>query len=147
MAQRATNHDLGHPALDEQHRHLLELHLEALDALRAGNRDCAMMALLALEAAVTEHFAFEEALMRDSRYPERAVHEDAHRLFTSDLAKLIGGLAEGASAGATALWLDSRNGSWWRMHLRTNDASLARHLALVPAPPPAAAAEAAPPGP
>ncbi|MFL5263413.1 MAG: bacteriohemerythrin [Anaeromyxobacteraceae bacterium] len=147
MAQRAANHDLGHPALDEQHRHLLNLHFEALDALRAGNRDGAVMTLLALEAAVGEHFAFEEALMRDSGYPERAMHEDAHRQFGSDLAKLIAALAEGASAAATALWLDSRNGSWWRMHIRTNDASLARHLALVPAPPPAARAEAAPPGP
>jgi hemerythrin-like metal-binding protein len=135
QALSVAKHDVGHGELDAEHRAIFDLQDEAIAAFRAGDRLRGAIALHAVEEALGDHFAVEERLMRDSGYPERAVHDEAHRLFVADLGRLASVVSDGTSAAAAAVWLDSRSGSWWRMHIRTNDAALARHLAAAPPPP------------
>jgi hemerythrin len=147
-APSVVSHDLGHPTLDAQHASIFQLQREIIAAFRAGDTEGGTTALHVLEKDMREHFVLEERLMRDSAYPERALHGEAHDLFRADFGKLIADIARGTSHSAVALWLESRLGSWWKLHVRTNDAALVRHLLAVPvaAVPPAPLAERAPPG-
>jgi len=128
--------DTGHPALDEQHRNQFRLHAEALDSARSGDLGAARSALAELLAHTREHFAFEEKLMVESGYAQRELHHKAHLTFMDDLVSLVGEGARDSSSAVLRLWLESRYASWWKWHVRSNDAPLARYLLAQATPPP-----------
>jgi hemerythrin-like metal-binding protein len=127
--------DTGHPALDEQHRELFRRHAEALDSARRGDAEAARAALAGLLDRTREHFAFEEKLMAEAGYPQRELHGQAHSQCMEDLVALVGEGARDPCSAGLRLWLESRYASWWRWHVRSNDAPLARHLLAAGAPP------------
>jgi hemerythrin len=138
------DHDTGHDAVDAQHRELFRLHGDASQAARGGDAAAALAALHSLLQGTREHFAFEERLMTETAYPRRDEHAAIHADFVADLASLVAEAGRDACSGLVRLWLDSRYASWWRLHVRANDAALARHVtacAALAAPPAGAPAE------
>ena len=131
--------DTGHDAVDEQHRDLFRLHAEALTAARGGDGSATEELLHELMVRTAEHFAFEERMMAESSFPSREPHADAHRAFMGDVVALVAEASRDASSGLVRLWLESRYAAWWKLHLRTNDVALAKHLRAVAALAPAAA--------
>ena len=129
--------ETGHSAIDDQHRELVRLHAEVLDSMRAGDADAARTALAVLLDRTREHFAFEENLMAEARYPQREHHGTAHSQFIDDLVALVSEGTRNPFSTALRLWLESRYASWWKWHLRSNDFALARHLTAQATPPPA----------
>lgn len=120
--------ETGHPALDEQHLELFRLHLEALDGVRGGDGRSPRTVLAELLDRTREHFAFEEKLMAEAAYPQRELHARTHSEFMADLVALVSEGTREPSATVVRLWLESRYASWWKWHVRSTDAPMAKHL-------------------
>lgn len=92
-------YSVGHPLLDSQHRHLLELcdELEAqLTASASAATDDAFHELLdCITCATEEHFRTEEALLSDIGIPSREEHLSLHSNLQEELAALIFQAVEG----------------------------------------------------
>lgn len=120
---------LHHDELDRQHAGLFHLLAAGAAALEARSAAEVGRAVEAFTDAMLAHAAAEEALMEESRYPERGRHRVAHEVFLNDLLQLQ---AELRSAGLTPLvgdWLRVRLPEWLRFHIAVNDAPFGVHLA------------------
>ena len=125
-----------HSAIDEQHREMFSVYADALEGARGGDAPAAQAAVLKLLELTRRHFAFEEQLMSESSYSHREVHAKAHAVFMRDLLDLVAHVGRDASSPVVRLWLESRYVTWWKLHVRSNDAALANYLATLAVPPP-----------
>ena len=69
---------LGHKALDDHHKEMVNAANLLYAAHRAGTREAVLHRLHALIAASAEHFVFEEELMAQMKYPKALVHTEHH---------------------------------------------------------------------
>lgn len=109
-------------AIEREHQVLFGL-MRALDALLADRGDPAEL-LAALNRYCREHFAGEEALMRECGYPESSAHRAEHRRLCGELAALAALAVEPASLRSAA---DSVAAALLR-HTATRDRRLAVFL-------------------
>lgn len=120
-------YSVGDPAVDHEHRELIELVNIAAGAILGSDRQIdPEEALGDVYRAISAHFAHEERQMRGAHYdgyePHKADHErllDALR----DIMDESAGSVETASARLT-----SALESWFIDHFRTHDARLHRRL-------------------
>lgn len=76
------SYSVGVPALDTQHRRLLEIINELAEVTTAGGQsDLFFAALDALARYAENHFADEERILRDTGYPALAEQEQEHDHF------------------------------------------------------------------
>jgi hemerythrin len=71
----------GEEAIDAQHRELFRCLADLQQAATEGRTLYAVYTLTRLKHYVRDHFAVEEALLRDCKYPKLAVHRKEHRVF------------------------------------------------------------------
>jgi hemerythrin len=68
--------------LDAQHRHVFEMINELAYAMRRGQGAAAIQPTLArLTEHLRNHIEGEEELMRRTRYPDLAAHQEEHRVY------------------------------------------------------------------
>jgi hemerythrin len=117
--------EIGHPQIDEDHRHLIEL-LNRFDTLAPTDLSGALAVLVRLREVAIEHFRREEALMDLTAHDHRARHVKEHLHLADDLSDRIGSLQAGnAGPGETA-----RNVRDWLLeHIAFTDRTLAEALA------------------
>ena len=120
--------------LGRQHAGLFDLLVTASGALESGSAEAAVKALTAFRDAMLEHTATEEALMEESRYPDRGRHRMAHEVFLADLQQLLIQLSAAGLAPQLEEALRIRLPEWLHFHVEVNDAPLARFLAKRPPP-------------
>jgi len=117
----------GIPKIDRQHETLTDL-LNALnEAHRAGKpRDVLLFRLEQLIEAVHEHFADEEALMREQGYPDVDLHKAEHDFL---LAQVLHFREEFAAdkVGLSESMMDYLR-DWLRDHILISDRRMARFL-------------------
>ncbi len=119
---------VNHIALDEEHLEIFRRLKVAATSLDGG-RDEAERALSALADAIVDNLAFEERMMEETLYPDRARHRAAHELFMADFTSMRDELREQGSSPLVLVWLNTRLPEWLRFHIRVNDAPLAAFLA------------------
>jgi hemerythrin-like metal-binding protein len=115
------------PALDDEHRSLLEKVNGLLSAISSGDETAALMAFSVLVAESRRHFAEEEEQMRVLSYPDRERHCAQHDKLRSGLAGLqftLGNTTSFASSPGPFLYLRS----WFSEHLQTDDSRLAAFI-------------------
>ena len=78
---------VNHIALDEEHLEIFRRLKVAATSLDGG-RDEAERALSALADAIVDNLAFEERMMEETLYPDRARHRAAHELFMADFTSV-----------------------------------------------------------
>jgi hemerythrin len=116
--------ELGHAAVDQQHRKLFNL----ADALvRDPNPGQVMAALATLSDYVVVHFRDEEKLMLDIGYPEFETHRKMHEEFRARLAKLYRNAGSIGMSGIAAEVLELVN-DWLANHIVTADREYAAYL-------------------
>jgi hemerythrin len=119
---------LGHAEIDAQHQELFKRAARLVEAMSVA--DPAEVARLFdfLGSYVVDHFAAEERLMVDTRFPGYVVHKAAHERFVRDYQSLRK-LHEDSGANA-AVTIKARNwlGEWLKNHIGGIDQLLARHL-------------------
>jgi hemerythrin-like metal-binding protein len=114
----------GHHEVDAQHAAILA---EA-ERLRRGGPDVVWDSLQFLQHHATSHFAYEEALMDDVRYPRAALHQDEHLAFATELVRHRERLQrEGATPENVAALADAVE-SWVTEHVLGEDRQLAAFI-------------------
>jgi hemerythrin len=119
--------ELDHPQLDAQHDQLFQCLRAAAGALE-GRSAAVAERVSAFADALMEHLAAEEALMDETRYPDRGRHKAAHELFVADFLQMREELREKGPTPLVEEWIRTRLPEWLRFHIRVNDAPLAAHL-------------------
>lgn len=117
--------------MDNEHRAILELMSTLRTALRTtasdgGNRDVVQDVLKEAVSFVRNHFAAEEVLMQQTRYPAYDEHKKEHELF---LAR-IQGMQDGGRGVFPSLTLDTLNvlSNHLHHHVNETDKSLVPYL-------------------
>ena len=116
----------GIPAIDAQHKNLLE-HIQrlqqALHEGRAQDESAELMAFLL--SYVDEHFALEEAYMEHIAYPRLTQHREIHRLLRIRVQAIADRLAKadpGAGIDLSLLLFE-----WLRDHILHDDLAYVDH--------------------
>lgn len=77
---------LGEETIDAQHQQLFALLDKLYGAISSGERkEFLQMTFLFLADYAKDHFAYEEALMEESGFPDAAMHRAEHQRFREDL--------------------------------------------------------------
>lgn len=118
----------GHQLVDEAHQQLAEFADLSEAALRAGNAPALAAGLRSLLTSSGDHFAMEEQLMAETRYPEAEAHREAHAAFLIELRALLLEVERSGIGGGVRLWFDARLAAWMRYHVKGRDAALMRHV-------------------
>ena len=118
--------NLGIEAIDSEHRALVELINALHDAMSAGAERANIVAgLSAIYTLVSEHFAREEALMRESRYMAYAEHKEDHEVLLDDLREILDDVRADGEYAEGRLSADLQY--WFSDHFSTHDARLHLH--------------------
>jgi hemerythrin len=124
--------------MDDDHRALLDKLNTLLVAISSGDKTRLMMAISTLRVAADEHFATEEAQMRDLQYPDMEPHCESHQRLLQNLSGLQITLYAAERFAATMgpfAFLER----WFVAHLSNDDRRFADFLARRAAEAPAAA--------
>jgi hemerythrin len=116
----------GNPGMDGDHRRLLALFNEFLTAVNAGQGDGAVRGVLdELTDYTRHHFAREERLMLEGRYPQYERHKKMHDTFSRQVADARDHLVVGSGMSAFLL---SFLGGWLARHILGTDRDLGHFL-------------------
>lgn len=120
-------YSLGVPAIDFEHRELIDLINELYESVQRGGTDAATADFLGeLYTRITAHFALEEKIMRDADYDGYAAHKQDHESLLDELLDIIDSVDDAGRYDRAAL---SRSlDSWFSDHFQTHDAKLHRKL-------------------
>jgi hemerythrin-like metal-binding protein len=118
--------ETGHPAVDAQHRELVQAYNRVLLAVAGGAPGEAGQALARLIDAAIAHFGLEESLMQATGCPNFRHHQTTHARLVVQIQDLAGRIQRG-EAGFTAAVLDFLQ-DWLVCHIQTEDQDMARHL-------------------
>lgn len=116
----SSDYETGHLDVDRQHRRLFELVNELHEAMAKGHgREALEPALKALATYTLEHFATEEALMRETGYPDLERHRDKHEALARQVDELLLRFSKGYLTIPSTL---SRFlADWLKHHIREED--------------------------
>lgn len=115
----------GNATIDEQHKSLFKL-ANALDAACEEDSDVVDRSIYALTDYVLEHFADEEALMREAGYPGSGPHHAQHQVLTGETMRYTAVYFNGESLAAREL--AEFVAKWLRGHIEAEDKRMAVYL-------------------
>ncbi|SHH85081.1 hemerythrin [Sporobacter termitidis DSM 10068] len=119
---------LGIPQIDKQHRELCD----QIDKLfEAGSRgkgaDEVMNVLSFLESYTIRHFADEEQLQLQIKYPQYQQHKAKHAEFVAKIAKMKKEATEKGVNVALVISLNQMISNWLIEHIKSVDADYAKY--------------------
>ncbi|HWD23148.1 MAG TPA: hemerythrin family protein [Burkholderiales bacterium] len=117
---------LGHEALDDHHKEMVNAANLLYAAHLAGTREAVLSHLHALIAASTEHFVFEEELMAQIKYPKALVHTEHHGEVLAQLNRFFDRVIANNVADADKVLAFLRE--WLTSHLVTFDRDLVQFM-------------------
>jgi hemerythrin-like metal-binding protein len=120
--------ETGHPDIDDQHKGLFELANTLDAALTAQSSDAEAIgdAIWGLTDYVVQHFADEEALMRESGYPKARAHKMLHERLTGETLRLSADYFNGQRIAAERIAPFVT--SWLQEHILAEDVVLVSHV-------------------
>ena len=118
---------VGVPAVDHEHRELVELINELHAALGEPGSELSVPEFLGeIHAKIASHFALEERIMRERGYDQFAEHKADHDELLEGIRDIMDAYElRGAFDEAT---LVERLNDWFGEHFRTKDARLHKRL-------------------
>ena len=120
-------YSVGDPAVDHEHRELVELVNAAAGAILDGRPEADLDRSLGdLYRAISAHFAHEERQMQRAGYDAYPPHKADHERLLDGLRDIMDG--SGDAADRTAERLSSVLEAWFTDHFRSHDARLHRRL-------------------
>jgi hemerythrin-like metal-binding protein len=118
---------VGVEAVDHEHQELIGLINDLHEVMRgSGTHDEVVETLGEIYAQISAHFALEEKIMRDARYPGLSSHKEDHESLLDELLYIIDGVEDDGSYDEKKLSDGMAN--WFSEHFRTHDAKLHRQL-------------------
>ena len=120
---------LGVDQIDSQHKELLARFDMLLNACKQGKGGEEVLHLLAfLDEYVLTHFRDEEALQKQSGFPDYESHRQEHESFIGRLSEMKGRLAEEGVQIDLVLDTNKMLLDWLIRHISVRDKALGRHL-------------------
>ena len=114
------SYETGHPEVDRQHKQLFGMINELHEAMTQGHgRDVLGPVVKSLAAYTRDHFATEEALMREIGYPNLARHQEKHEALTQQVDELL--LRFSAGYLTLPSTLSRFLADWLKHHIREED--------------------------
>ncbi|MCB1366197.1 MAG: hemerythrin family protein [Rhodobacteraceae bacterium] len=118
---------VGDPAVDHEHKELIDLVNDAASALLKDQPEAEIdRAFGDLLQAISSHFAHEERQMRVARYDQIDIHKDDHEALIDSLRDIMD--AERGDLSKTAERLAKVLGDWFTGHFASHDARLHKQL-------------------
>ncbi len=109
--------------VDYDHQELIELINELHASVMEGvTRDQVVAGLGEIYAQIAAHFALEEKVMQESRYPSFGEHKMDHEALLDDLRDIMDEVEDDGEFDETQLAADLDR--WFSEHFRTHDAKL-----------------------
>lgn len=116
----------GVPALDHEHRALIDIINSGCDAFNAATAaDVVSDCLASLYEHACAHFALEEKLMREARYELYAPHKDGHEKLLGSLRDMMDSFEDGSCRNCSRT-LDVCLVNWFDGHFGVEDGRLQR---------------------
>lgn len=120
-------YSVGVPAVDLEHRELIELINELYEHVQAEDSPTTILDFLGeIHTRISAHFALEEKLMREAGYDEYAEHKVDHEILLEEIRDLMDDCEDGVLEDHDELF--ARLDVWFSEHFRTKDARLHRQL-------------------
>jgi len=120
---------VGVKSIDSQHQELFRQANALLEAMMKGQGKPEIERMLGFLARyVIDHFAGEEKLMAQYRYPATAAHKQQHLDFVKRFGELKGEFDRLGATGEIAIGLNRFVCGWLREHICTTDTALGRFL-------------------
>jgi hemerythrin-like metal-binding protein len=118
---------VGIGEVDKQHQVLIQL-LNRLHTSKALGKGSAELKGILLELAnyTTQHFAYEEKLLTEHKYPEFGSHKESHDKLTAQVMKFATDFESGSATLSAELFMFLR--SWLNGHIRGSDRHYAAYL-------------------
>ncbi len=112
----------GFGSIDYEHENMISA-INDLYEKAEGNSDSQEMArtIGGIHALIEAHFALEEKIMRDQRYPAYREHKDDHDRLLDEILDIMDALASGTGTAET---LGSSLHGWFGTHFATLDRDL-----------------------
>jgi hemerythrin len=124
---------VGVVEVDYEHQELIDLINEVHLSVREGvTRQQVVAGLGEIYAQIAAHFALEEKVMRDMRYPAFPEHKTDHEALLDDLRDIMDEVEDDGEFDEARLATDLDR--WFGEHFRTHDAKLHRSDIVNPAP-------------
>lgn len=116
---------VGIEEVDHEHRELIELINGLHDVMQLGADQVQVVDLLGeIYAQIAAHFALEEKMMRETRYPGYAEHKEDHETLLDDLRDIMDEVEDDGRFDAVQLSNDLNR--WFGDHFSEFDARLHR---------------------
>jgi hemerythrin len=108
--------------MNRGHAEFVDLRDKLLGLLSAQAPEAVVDTLLdELLAHTRHHFAEEERLMQETRFPPYRMHKEEHDHVLADMSAQIERWRQGRDVAALRDWLDHRVGNWFVTHVGTMD--------------------------
>jgi hemerythrin-like metal-binding protein len=121
------HYSVGVPAVDHEHRELIDLINRVHGDLCAGSSEARIADSLGdILVAISAHFALEEQFMREHRYDQREAHKAEHERLLDGLRDIMDHYDDDPQASSEVL--AKRLDDWFTLHFRTHDARLHNRL-------------------
>ncbi|MDR1506776.1 MAG: hemerythrin family protein [Treponema sp.] len=124
----AIGRQLGNPLIDEQHRQLMTIVNDLLDACRQSRIEQLEHVLAFLRYYTAKHFFDEEVLQIQYGYPGYANHRIYHEEFKKTIHDFIGELKENGPGDELAGRVTVCVKNWLLNHIFSEDMKLVRHI-------------------
>lgn len=121
---------VGYPAIDNQHKELINRFNQFLDACHQHKGKVQLGELFSfLDNYVVLHFREEEKLMELHQYPDLRTHRKQHQEFTRRLEELRSELAQEGSTISVLIHTNKALLYWLSTHIKQVDVALGKYLA------------------
>jgi hemerythrin len=108
--------------MNRDHAEFVAMRGQLLDRIAAQTPQNDVDTLLdELLAHTRDHFAEEERLMQENRFPPYPMHKNEHEHVLADMAAHIGRWKQGRDVTALRDWMDKDVGDWFATHVATMD--------------------------
>jgi hemerythrin len=117
------------PSIDRQHKELFRMFNELCDAIWDGKgKDHIGSGIKFLADYTVQHFADEEAYMKEYDFPAYLEHKKAHDDFVEDVSQFIGKFETEDVGSDLVISVITKLGQWTRDHIRGMDQELGSFL-------------------
>ncbi len=130
MTYQITNDLLtGNIIIDNEHRQLFEAINALLDACAHGHgRDQLAQTMSFLESYIAKHFAHEEQLQAQTKYPDALRHKMLHDSYKQVVSEICQELKRTGPTIALVGKVNTNVGGWLVTHIKREDVKVAAHI-------------------
>lgn len=118
----------GNDIIDSEHKTLIKAADDVIQRIATGEgKESVEKTILFLSDYTVTHFAHEEVLQAESKYPDIVAHKEWHKTFVKNLQETASNIIKDGATSLMVIELTKRI-SVLLNHIRTEDKKIANHI-------------------